>query len=133
MIDYIKPHPLGFIIAYTYLDHEIIPSDERYIKSILKGQDYSYKMDPKAVQTMHKNKPIIITQDIILYTLPHKKASLRCHINLCEIFKYDLKESKLDIRFYSGQSLQIKDIKPSTFKRMNKIIKLLMKDERLSR
>ena len=133
MIDYIKPHPLGFIIVYIYLDHEIIRSDERYIKAILKIQNDSHRIDSKIIQPMHKNKPIFITQDIILYTLPHKQASLRCHINLCEIFKYDLKESKLDILFYSGQSLQILNIKSSTFKRMNKIIKLLMKDERLSR
>ena len=133
MIDYIKPHLLGFIIVYTYLDHEIIRSDERYIKSILKSQDYSYKTDINIIQTMYKNKPNFISQDIILYTLPHKQASLRCHINLCEIFKYDFKESMLDLLFYSGQSLQIPNIKPSTFNRMKKIIKLLMKDERLSR
>ena len=133
MIDYIKPHPFGFIIAYTYLDNEIIRSDERYIQSILKRQDNSFKMYWKAIQKIHKNKPIIITQDIVLYNLPHKKALLRCHINLCEIFKYELKESMLDILFYSGQSLQIPNIKFSTFNRMKKIIKLLMKDERLSR
>ena len=133
MIDYIKPHPLGFIIVYTYLDHEIIRSDERYIQSILKHQDNSFKMSWKAIQTMHKNKPIVITYEIILYTLPHQQATLRFHVNLCEVFKSELKESKLDILFYSGQSLQILNIKSSTFKRMNKIIKLLMKDERLSR
>jgi len=133
MINYIQSTIQGYEVCYVYLDNHLISSDLKFMKQLKENHQRFKIVIPEQIRSIVKSRPIFINSYMIFHTLPHKQASLRYHINLCEVFKSELKESKLDILFYSGQSLQIKDIKPSTFNRMKKIIKLLMKDERLSR
>ena len=128
MINYIAVTEIGFDVVYTYLQTEKINSDAKFIRYLKTKHKTTSMIIPQSIDTIFRNKPIYISSDIILYTLPHKQSTIRHHVNMCEIYKLNYNVARLKVDFYSGLPLCINDIKLSTFIRMHQILKLLRED-----
>lgn len=123
MIDYIKPHPEGFIVVHSFLDIKRVRSDLNYIKSLL--HENKKGSVPKPIKTIQRNNPIYINEKIILLAVPNKQATFRNYINLIEIQKMSLHDKRLELRFYSGNSLKIVVKNPSIYKRVDQLLDII--------
>lgn len=123
MIDYIKPHPEGFIVVHCFLDIKRVRSDLNYIKSL--PHENKKGSIPKPIKTIQRNTPIYINEKIILLAVPNKQATFRNYINLIEIQKMSLHDKRLELRFYSGNSLKIDVKNLSIYKRVGQLLDII--------
>ena len=105
MIDYIKPHPEGFIVIHCFLDEKCVRSDLKYIKSL--RNEYKKCSIPTLIKSIQRNHPIYINDKIILLAVPNRQATFRNYINVIEIQKMSIHHKTLKLSFYSGNHLEL--------------------------
>lgn len=125
MLDFIEPNISGYKVVYSYQMSNFITSDFRFIRSLSNSDTINLTNLKFLIGESQKNSVRYINKNLIVYTLPHKQAPLRYHVNLIEIHTMSLNYNCLKLSFYSGNCLEIKVQKDSIYKRIRRLLKIV--------
>lgn len=125
MLDFIEPNICGYKVVYSYQMSNFIRSDFKFIQSLSNSCTLNLINSKFLFAKSEKNIFNYNNKKLIIYTLPHKQAPLRYHVNLIEIHTISINYNSLKIRFYSGNCLEIKVDKDLIFKRIERFLKIV--------